>query len=206
MSRHDAPSMFSAELVRPALLDAFRKLNPAIQARNPVMFVTLVGSALTLVLGLRQLAVGEPWGFTAAVSAWLWFTVLFASFAEAIAEGRGKAQAATLRRMRSEVHARRQTPTGEERVAGSALRKGDCVICEAGDVIPDTGGVRKVRWSRAGMGKRGGARVIYFYHDDTMPLYLLLAYAKAQRENLTPDEKRQVRALVSGLKQVHRKR
>lgn len=77
---------------------------------------------------------------------------------------------------------------------------------EAGDVIPDTGGVRKVRWSRAGMGKRGGARVIYFYHDDTMPLYLLLAYAKAQRENLTPDEKRQVRFLVSGLKQVHRKR
>lgn len=77
---------------------------------------------------------------------------------------------------------------------------------EAGDVIPDTGGVRKVRWSRAGMGKRGGARVIYFYHDDTMPLYLLLAYAKAQRENLTPDEKRQVRTLVSGLKQAHRRR
>ena len=77
---------------------------------------------------------------------------------------------------------------------------------EVGDVIPDTGGVRKVRWSRAGMGKRGGARVIYFYHDDTMPLYLLLAYAKAQRENLTPDEKRQVRALVAGLKQAHRRR
>ena len=77
---------------------------------------------------------------------------------------------------------------------------------EAGDVIPDTGGVRKVRWSRAGMGKRGGARVIYFYHDDTMPLSLLLVYAKAQRENLTPDQKRQVRALVSGLKQAHRRR
>lgn len=77
---------------------------------------------------------------------------------------------------------------------------------EAGDVIPDTGGVRKVRWSRAGMGKRGGARVIYFYHDNTMPLYLLLAYAKAQRENLTPDEKRQVRALVTSLKQAHRRR
>ena len=77
---------------------------------------------------------------------------------------------------------------------------------EAGDVIPDTGGVRKVRWSRAGMGKRGGARVIYFYHDNTMPLYLLLAYAKAQREKLTPDEKRQVRALVTSLKQAHRRR
>ena len=77
---------------------------------------------------------------------------------------------------------------------------------EASDVIPDTGGVRKVRWSRAGMGKRGGVRVIYFYHDNTMPLYLLLAYAKAQRENLTPDEKRQVRALVTSLKQAHRRR
>lgn len=61
---------------------------------------------------------------------------------------------------------------------------------EAGDVIPDTGGIRKVRWSRAGVGKRGGVRVIYFYYDSDMPLYLLLVYAKAQRENWTPDEKR----------------
>lgn len=77
---------------------------------------------------------------------------------------------------------------------------------EAGDVIPDTGGVRKVRWSRAGMGKRGGTRVIYFYHDDTMPLYLLLVYAKAQREDLSPDQKQRVRALVTELKQAHRRR
>jgi hypothetical protein len=70
----------------------------------------------------------------------------------------------------------------------------------AGDVIPDTGGVRKVRWSRAGSGKRGGARVIYFYHDAGRPLYLLMVYAKAQREDLTPDEKRAVRALAAVLK------
>jgi hypothetical protein len=70
----------------------------------------------------------------------------------------------------------------------------------AGDVIPDTGGVRKVRWSRAGSGKRGGVRVIYFYHDAGRPLYLLMVYAKARRENMTSDEKRAVRALVAVLK------
>jgi len=77
---------------------------------------------------------------------------------------------------------------------------------EAGDVIPDTGGVRKVRWSRPGMGKRGGTRVVYFYHDDAMPLYLLLIYAKAQQEDLSPDQKKRVRALVTSLKQAHRRR
>jgi hypothetical protein len=71
---------------------------------------------------------------------------------------------------------------------------------EVGDVIPDTGGVRKVRWARAGSGKRGGTRVIYFYHDANRPLYLLLVYAKARRENLSSDEKRDVRKLVAILK------
>ena len=71
---------------------------------------------------------------------------------------------------------------------------------KAGDVIPETGGVRKVRWGRAGTGRRGGARVIYFYHDVDRPIYLLMAYAKARRENLTPEEKRNVRRLVAILK------
>jgi hypothetical protein len=71
---------------------------------------------------------------------------------------------------------------------------------EAGDVIPETGGVRKLRWGRAGSGKRGGARVIYFYHDARRPLYLLMVYAKAQQEDLSPDEKRAVRKLVGILK------
>jgi mRNA-degrading endonuclease RelE of RelBE toxin-antitoxin system len=71
---------------------------------------------------------------------------------------------------------------------------------EAGDVIPETGGVRKIRWSRAGSGKRGGTRVIYFYHDVGRPLYLLMVYAKARQEDLTPDEKRAVRKLAAILK------
>jgi hypothetical protein len=71
---------------------------------------------------------------------------------------------------------------------------------EAGDVIPETGGVRKVRWGRSGTGKRGGARVIYFYHNASRPLYLLMVYAKAQREDLTPDEKKMVRKLAAILK------
>ena len=70
----------------------------------------------------------------------------------------------------------------------------------AGDVIPDTGGVRKVRWARSGTGKRGGARVIYFYYDAGRPLYLLMVYAKARREDLTPDEKRTVRSIAAVLK------
>lgn len=77
---------------------------------------------------------------------------------------------------------------------------------EAGDVIPDTGGLRKVRWSRQGTGKRGGVRVIYFYHDADMPLYLMLIYAKAQRADLTPDEKRRAQALIATLKQAHQRR
>lgn len=71
---------------------------------------------------------------------------------------------------------------------------------EAGDVIPDTGGVRKVRWARAGSGKRGGTRVVYFYHNADRPLYLLLVYAKGRQENLSPDEKRDVRKLAGVLK------
>ena len=74
---------------------------------------------------------------------------------------------------------------------------------ESGDLIPGTGGVRKVRWSRAGSGKRGGARVIYFYHHADAPLYLLLAYAKAKREDMTPDEKKAVAALAAILKEQH---
>lgn len=76
---------------------------------------------------------------------------------------------------------------------------------DAGDVIPDTGGLRKVRWTRPGSGKRGGVRVIYFYYDDFMPLYLLLIYAKAERENWTHDEKRRAQALTEGIKQAYRR-
>ena len=75
----------------------------------------------------------------------------------------------------------------------------------AGDVIPDTGGLRKVRWGRPGIGKRGGVRVIYFYHDDSMPLYLLLIYAKTERENWTRDERLRAQALTEQIKQTYRR-
>ena len=77
---------------------------------------------------------------------------------------------------------------------------------EEGDVIPETGGIRKVRWRRQGSGKRGGVRVIYFYHDAEMPLYLLMIYAKARQEDLSPDEKKRVRELVAAIKQAWRRR
>lgn len=75
---------------------------------------------------------------------------------------------------------------------------------DAGDVVPGTGGLRKVRWGRPGTGKRGGARVVYFHHDDSMPLYLLLIHAKGQREDWTRDEKRRALALTEDIKQAHR--
>jgi len=123
-----------------------RKLDPRIQIRNPVMFVTMVGAAVTAVLFVQAL-VGQgeaPAGFILAVSAWLWFTVLFANFAEALAEGRGKAQADALRRNRQEVVAHRVLepdwrPLDE--VPGSALVKGDHVRVEAGQIIPADGEV-----------------------------------------------------------------
>jgi mRNA-degrading endonuclease RelE of RelBE toxin-antitoxin system len=77
---------------------------------------------------------------------------------------------------------------------------------EVGDVIPETGGVRKVRWRRQGTGKRGGVRVIYFYHDAQIPLFLMLIYAKAQREDMTADQKKQVRALAAALRQAYGRR
>jgi len=131
-------------ILRRAALDSVRKLTPRHVARNPVMFVVEVGSLLTTILFVRDLAAGHPlvplW-FTGWVSAWLWFTVIFANFAEAIAEGRGKAQADALRRMRVETTARRLTAGGEEEVAASLLRKGDRVVVEAGQVIPGDGEV-----------------------------------------------------------------
>lgn len=123
-------------LLRAAAIDSFVKLDPRVQIRNPVMFVVFIGAILTTIACLR-----EPSGFNIQITLWLWFTVLFANFAEAIAEGRGKAQAATLRRMRTTTMARRLKGEGEELVAAGELHKGDRVVCEAGDVIPADGDV-----------------------------------------------------------------
>jgi K+-transporting ATPase ATPase B chain len=140
-----AVSAWEAPLLRAAAKDAVRKLDPRLMVRNPVMFVVEVGGVLTTLLWLRDLAApsasATPAWFTGNVSAWLWFTVLFANFAEALAEGRGKAQAAALRGLRRETTARRLVDGREQQVPASALRKGDEVVVEAGQVIPGDGEV-----------------------------------------------------------------
>ena len=132
--------------MRPAIWDSFRKLTPRHVIKNPVMFVVEIGSVLTSLILLRDLFAptpgSQPLWFTFNVSFWLWFTVVFANFAEAVAEGRGKAQAATLRKMRKETNARRLVNgSREETVPASALRKGDTVVVEAGEIIPGDGDV-----------------------------------------------------------------
>ncbi|HBY98752.1 MAG: potassium-transporting ATPase subunit KdpB [Ardenticatenaceae bacterium] len=139
--------LFDPPIVRRAVVDAFRKLDPRHQVRNPVMFVVEVGSLLTtLLFGQALLGAGEaPVGFILAITLWLWFTVLFANFAEAMAEGRGKAQAETLRAARRDIIARKLSQPERnaryEIVPASALRKGDIVLVEAGDYIPGDGEV-----------------------------------------------------------------
>src|SRR5262245_2160682 len=138
-------SFLDREIFVPAIRDSFLKLEPRWQARNPVMFVVEVGSVITtivFVVGFFQGATGSTQLFVGQVALWLWFTVLFANFAEAVAEGRGKAQAAALRRTRAELIARRLLDgQQEERVPASQLHKGDRVVCEANDLIPGDGTV-----------------------------------------------------------------
>ncbi|RZU36097.1 K+-transporting ATPase ATPase B chain [Streptomyces sp. BK022] len=120
-----------------SLPDAFRKLDPRIMVKSPVMFVVWIGSVLTTAFSLTDPT--DWFGWT--ISGWLWLTVLFANLAEAVAEGRGKAQADTLRKARADTVARRLTGTAEEHVSGTELRVGDLVVCEAGEVIPGDGDV-----------------------------------------------------------------
>ena len=142
-----ARSLFDATIVRQAIVDSFRKLTPRRQLRNPVMFVVYVGSILTTLLwGQAMVGQGEaPAWFIFWVSVWLWFTVLFANFAEAMAEGRGKAQAASLRKARRDLQARRLAKAERgarfELVSASSLRKGQYVLVEAGEFIPADGTV-----------------------------------------------------------------
>ncbi len=143
MAKPAKVSMFDPKIVRAAIKDSFRKLDPRILYKNPVMFVVAIGSVLTTALVIRDLAgapsSAAPLWFTISITLWLWFTVLFANFAEAVAEGRGKAQADTLRKMRQETVARRVVGTGEETIPASQLRKGDLVVIEAGQLIPGDG-------------------------------------------------------------------
>ncbi|MDE2174072.1 MAG: potassium-transporting ATPase subunit KdpB [Betaproteobacteria bacterium] len=146
MTRSSLP-LFDADLLRPAVVDAFAKLDPRVQWRNPVMFVVYVGSLFTSALWLQALAGhGEaPAWFIGAVTLWLWFTVLFANFAEALAEGRARAQAASLRGMKKTVVAKKlaepRSGAPWTQVPGESLRRGDVVLVEAGDLLPCDGEV-----------------------------------------------------------------
>ncbi len=136
-------SIWDPKIMARAATDAIAKLNPATMMRNPVMFVVEVGSVATTLLLVRDVATGAPGtGFSLQITLWLWFTVLFANFAEAIAEGRGKAQADTLRRARTETTANRVRPDGTvEVVPAPDLRKDDVVVVSAGEFIPGDGEV-----------------------------------------------------------------
>lgn len=140
--------LFDLPIMQRAIGDSFLKLDPRHQFKNPVMFVVEVGAALTTALWLEWVITGqgeETAGFVLAISAWLWFTVLFANFAEAMAEGRGKAQADALRKTRRDVSAKKlsrpQHSAEHVTVSATTLRKGDVVLVEAGDIIPSDGEV-----------------------------------------------------------------
>ncbi|MBP0582256.1 potassium-transporting ATPase subunit KdpB [Labrys sp. LIt4] len=145
-SKPTSPSMFDAAILLPAIRDAFVKLDPRLLVRNPVIFVTEVVAALVTVLSLRDAFAGAGAGFSAQIAAWLWFTVLFATFAEAVAEGRGKAQAESLKRTKSDLKAKRMPSAAAELgnfqvIDATRLSVGDIVIVEAGDLIPGDGEV-----------------------------------------------------------------
>src|SRR5579862_3917304 len=138
-----AISLADPKILQRAIFDSFKKLDPRVQLKNPVMFVVEVGALLTTIQLVRDsLHHAGDFGWGLQITLWLWFTVVFANFAEAMAEGRGKAQADTLRKARSETLARRLKPNGTtENVASSVLRSDDLVLVVAGEFIPGDGEV-----------------------------------------------------------------
>jgi K+-transporting ATPase ATPase B chain len=138
-----ARPLFDPQIIGRATKESFVKLNPAALAKNPVIFVVEVGAAITTILLAHDIVKGAAAiGFTLQIAIWLWFTVLFANFAEAMAEARGKAQADSLRKTKSDALAKRCTASGKiEEAPASALRAGDIVLCDAGDIIPGDGDV-----------------------------------------------------------------
>src|SRR3982075_706991 len=137
MAEKKSKSLWDAKIIRRALVYAWVKLDPRTMMKNPVMFVVEVGSVVTTALLFRE---KQSFAFNLQITLWLWFTVLFANFAEAMAEGRGKAQADTLRKARSETVANRLLENGEiEKVPSSKLRTGDVVVVSAGEFVPSDG-------------------------------------------------------------------
>jgi K+-transporting ATPase ATPase B chain len=144
MARKPVPSIFTPEILWPAIGEAIKKLDPRWLIRNPVIFVTAAAALLAAIFWIRDLGIGGHALFSGQIAAWLWLTVLFANFAEAVAEGRGKAQAASLRRTQMETMAKRITAANSATFAdvpAPELKVGDLVLCEAGDVIPGDGEV-----------------------------------------------------------------
>ena len=142
--RGSQSSVLDPSILVPAIWQSFLKLSPRVLIKNPVMFVVEIVAALTTIILLRELISGGPLGFTFQIVVWLWITVLFANFAEAVAEGRGKAQAATLRRARTETPAKRLATLNAaefQTVPAPQLKQGDIVLVEAGDLIPSDGDV-----------------------------------------------------------------
>ena len=134
---HQPVSIFDPKILAPALGDTFRKLDPRLMVKNPVMFVTLVGAAISTVEIFRS--PGQT-GFVLQIAIWLWFTVLFANFAEAVAEGRGKAQAKALRQTRTQTSANKISDDGKiKTVDADSLRKNDVIVVRAGEIIPADG-------------------------------------------------------------------
>ncbi|MHC1774141.1 MAG: potassium-transporting ATPase subunit KdpB [Lentimicrobium sp.] len=133
--------LFNKDLLFQAAKDSFKKLNPASLIKNPVIFIVAIGSVLSTAIVINGLFKGSFSAFNLQIAVWLWFTVLFANFAEAIAEGRGKAQAESLRKNRIQTKARRLSGNRDILISATDLRKGDTVVCEAGDVIPSDGEV-----------------------------------------------------------------
>ena len=146
-SKAKSQGLFDSQIISAAAIDAIRKLDPRSLAKNPVIFVTEVVSALVTLLFIRDLVTHNGVAsFSGQIAAWLWFTVLFANFAEAVAEGRGKAQADALRRTRSDTHSKRYIDPENldglvEAVNALDLRLGDIVLVEAGEIIPGDGDI-----------------------------------------------------------------
>jgi K+-transporting ATPase ATPase B chain len=141
MKTNQNSSLFNKKILRQAFIDSFIKLKPSTQIKNPVIFIVLIGAIITSITVLMDFSEGNNISFHFQISLWLWFTVLFANFSEAIAEGRGKAQADSLRKNRTQVNARKLVGKKEVIVPAIELKKGDLVICEAGDIIPSDGEV-----------------------------------------------------------------
>jgi K+-transporting ATPase ATPase B chain len=141
MEKRNMSRLFTREIAIQAIKDSFIKLNPLALVKNPVIFIVAIGALMTTIVVILDIHAGHFSSFNFQITIWLWFTVLFANFAEAVAEGRGKAQADSLRKSRTQTKARKLVHNKEEIVLAPDLKKGDLVICEAGDIIPVDGDV-----------------------------------------------------------------